>query len=82
MQPDFTMLSVSKGQLVELHPKLVDKWARRYIYIYNAEGAVFAKRWASTFLPEAARTAMSIRAREILDNKKGPEKGPDDGGKG
>lgn len=76
------MISASEGGapravVIEFHPKLVDKWARRYIHIYSKEGAVYAKRWATAFLPEAARTVMSIRAKEILNtNKKGPDKGP------
>lgn len=71
------MLSARKGEVVILHPKMVDRWARRYIKIYKEEGAVFAKRWAHEFLPENAMAAMSTRVKEIMGkNKKGPEKGP------
>lgn len=58
-----------EAQIIELHPKFVDKWARRYISIYNGEGAVFAKRWAISFLPESERSAMSTRVKEILQQK-------------
>lgn len=74
------MITAKKGEVVSLHPKLVDRWARRYIKIYNEEGAVLAKRWANTFLPEAAKAAMSVRVKEILQKKKAPVKGPDDKG--
>lgn len=58
------------GELISLHPKLVDKWARRYIRIYKEKGSVLAKRWAKEFLPtEAEQTAMSSRVKEILKQK-------------
>lgn len=76
------MLTARKeGEVVSLHPKLVDKWARRYIKIYNDQGAVIAKKWANSFLPEMAKTAMSIRVKEILEKRKGPRgSGPSDQG--
>ena len=71
------MLSAHEGGVVRLHPKFVEKWARRYIKIYTEEGAVFAKRWATAFLDDNQRAAMSLRVKEIMNhNKKGPEKGP------
>lgn len=66
----------NKPSLIALHPKLVEKWARRYIKIYTEEGAVYAKRWATTFLPEDARLAMSRRVKEILGQKDPNDKGP------
>jgi len=72
------VISGRTGQLITLHPRIVDKWARRYIHIYHKDGAVYAKRWATQFLPEEARAAMSARVREIAEkNKKGPEEGPE-----
>lgn len=62
------------GQLIDLHPKLVDKWARRYIHLYKSEGSVIAKRWAVEFLHERARELMSERVKEILNKQKGPRK--------
>lgn len=68
------MLSARKnGEVIVLHPKLIERWAVRYIKIYKEEGAVFAKRWATTFLPENARAVMSSRVKEILGKQKAPK---------
>lgn len=62
------------GLVITLHPRLVDRWAKRYIKIYQEEGRVYAKRWASEFLPKEAQEVMSERVKEIMVNKKAPKK--------
>lgn len=56
--------------VITLHPKLVDRWAKRYIQIYQEEGRVYAKRWASEFLPKEAQEVMSERVKEIMGRTK------------
>lgn len=63
-----------EAAVIELHPKLVDKWARRYIHLYKNQGAPIAKRWATEFLTTEQRDVMSERVKDILKNKKGPRK--------
>jgi len=64
------------GQVVINHPKLVKKWALRYIYLYRMKGSDVAKNWALEFLPADARQAMVEKVKEIQGknkNKKPPE---------
>lgn len=62
------------AQVIEGHPKLVTKWAKRYIRLYRSEGPDEAKKWALEFLPAPYRQLMVDRVNEILHkNKKGKD---------
>jgi hypothetical protein len=64
------------GQVVINHPKLVTKWALRYINLYRLKGPEIAKNWALEFLPPEPRQAMVEKVKEIQNkNKKPPVKG-------
>lgn len=55
------------GEVIELSPKFVDRWARRYILLYRTEGGDTAKRWAVKFLPGTKeRNAMIDRVNAII----------------
>lgn len=64
------VLTARKGEVIRLHPRLVEKWANRYIRIYKAEGPVPAKKWASEFLDDEQRTVMSEKIKEILKKRR------------
>lgn len=58
------------------HPRMVRMWAQRYIKLYEKEGPAVAKLWAKNLLPRPELEAMAEVARNILDKRKGPPKGP------
>lgn len=53
---------VQRSDLV--HPKFVEKWARRYLHLQATRGKDVAVVWANNFLnPEdGARVAAAVRA--------------------
>lgn len=60
------------GQVIVNHPKLVNKWALRYINLYRLKGPEVAKNWALEFLPAEPRQAMIERVNKI-QNKRPPK---------
>jgi hypothetical protein len=63
------------GQVVINHPKLVRKWALRYINLYRLKGPDVAKNWALEFLPPEPRQAMVEKVNEIQKKNKRPPDG-------
>jgi hypothetical protein len=64
------------GQVITNHPKMVRRWAVRYINMYRSNGPEMAKSWALEFLPAEPRQAMVDEVNRILKKEKGPTKGP------
>lgn len=54
------------GEVKDLTPKLVDKWAKKYIDVYSKEGYEEAKKWALRFLKGPDLVAMGKRVNEML----------------
>jgi hypothetical protein len=67
------------GEVVLNHPKMVNKWATKYISMYRNSGGETARSWAMEFLPAVPRQAMIEEVNRILGKKtkKGPEGAPD-----
>lgn len=64
-------MAVAKlAEIVKEHPKLVEKWALRYIHLYKTQGPDAAKKWALEFLPPEPRSRMSERVNQIWNGKK------------
>lgn len=54
------------GEVKDLTPRLVDRWARLYISIYAKSGGDEAKKWALRFLKGPHIKAMTDRVNELL----------------
>ena len=58
------------GSILWDHPKLVDKWAKRYIKLYREVSSEEAKKWALEFLRAPQRQLMVERVKTLLGHNK------------
>lgn len=63
-------MAAKLAEIVQEHPKLVERWANQYIHLYKTQGPDNAKKWALEFLPPGPRARMSERVNQIWDVKK------------
>lgn len=61
---------MAEGQVIRHHPRMVNRWAVRYIKLYRTAGPEEAKKWALEFLPAPERQLMVEKVNKILHRGK------------
>ena len=61
-------LEGAEGNVIYLHTKkaFIEKWARKFVKVYNDSGKDVAIGWAMEFLDKEAVGPVAARARQLL----------------